>query len=91
VQMVVSFKIFTFHEANTCRCVHCPSVIKTIMDHKLQLLKPGGGNCGENCVILLRESIWGGLSTPEFHFFLWRRGGGLDIGEYKKQRISIIE
>jgi hypothetical protein len=45
VKMVFSYKIFTFHEANTCvadgvRCAHFPSVITTIMDQKVQLLKP---------------------------------------------------
>jgi hypothetical protein len=40
-------KIVTLNEANTLvalpngvRCVHFPSVITTIMDHKVQLIKP---------------------------------------------------
>jgi hypothetical protein len=39
--MVFAFKIFTFHEANTC-VAHFPIVITTVMGQKVrvQLLKP---------------------------------------------------
>jgi hypothetical protein len=47
VKMVFSFKTFTFQEANTCVALpnDCSvralsSVITTIMDQKVQLLKP---------------------------------------------------
>jgi hypothetical protein len=49
VKMVLSYKICTLNEANksvalpnACgfRCAHFPSVITTIMDNKVQLLKP---------------------------------------------------
>jgi hypothetical protein len=50
VKMVFSLQMFTFHEANTCvalpnahdgvRSAHFPSVITTIMDQKVELLKP---------------------------------------------------
>jgi hypothetical protein len=51
VKMMLSYKIFTLNEANTVhmwrsrmtggvQCAHFPSVITTIMDHKVQLLKP---------------------------------------------------
>jgi hypothetical protein len=36
VKMVVSYKIFT----DSVWCAHFPSVIKTVMDQKVQLLKP---------------------------------------------------
>jgi hypothetical protein len=39
VQLVFPYKMFTFYEANT-GVAHFPSVITTIMDHKVQLLKP---------------------------------------------------
>jgi hypothetical protein len=51
MKMVFSYKFFTFYEANTVHvwrsrtpdgvwCAHFPSVITTIMDHKVLLLKP---------------------------------------------------
>jgi ribulose-5-phosphate 4-epimerase/fuculose-1-phosphate aldolase len=36
--MVISYTIFTFHEVGV-RCAHFHSVIATIMDQKVQLLK----------------------------------------------------
>jgi hypothetical protein len=39
VKMVLSYNTFVALP-NACRCAHFPSVITTIMDHKLQLLKP---------------------------------------------------
>jgi hypothetical protein len=49
VKTVFSYEMFTLNEANTCvalsspvgvLCAHFSNVITTIMDHKLQLLKP---------------------------------------------------